>query len=292
MIETTIRPLRGSALAAHILRGGSLRAPATVPGEFAERTPGGPARPAPAPQAAHAAEPMGTEAFGGPAEREREIAGGGPLARCMAHMLDEIDYGMLLVDHDERVLYMNHAARRELDQDHPLQLHEHQLGTALAAEAQALQEALAAAQRGLRRLLPLGRGEHRVGISVVPLNDAGHPGGPTLLVLGKRQVCEQLSVQGYARAVSLTPAETRVLELLCGGVQPTAIASMQGVAVSTVRTQIGSIRSKTGATSIRELVRQVAVLPPLVGALRNSASALGALPGAWLPAMGRAALAA
>ena len=42
------------------------------------------------------------------------------------------------------------------------------------------------------------------------------------------------------------------------------------VAVSTVRTQIGSIRIKTGASSIRELVRQVAVLPPLVGALRDS----------------------
>jgi DNA-binding CsgD family transcriptional regulator len=42
------------------------------------------------------------------------------------------------------------------------------------------------------------------------------------------------------------------------------------VAVSTVRTQIGSIRAKAGAGSISELVRQVAVLPPLVGALRGS----------------------
>jgi hypothetical protein len=41
------------------------------------------------------------------------------------------------------------------------------------------------------------------------------------------------------------------------------------VALSTVRTQIGSIRTKTGAGSIRDLVRQVALLPPLVGALRG-----------------------
>jgi hypothetical protein len=34
-----------------------------------------------------------------------------------------------------------------------------------------------------------------------------------------------------------------------------------------VRSQIGSIRTKTGANGIRELVRQVAVLPPLVNAL-------------------------
>ena len=53
------------------------------------------------------------------------------------------------------------------------------------------------------------------------------------------------------------------------------VARQQGVAVSTVRTQIGSIRAKTGAGSISELVRQVAVLPPLVGALRAGV-ALGA----------------
>ena len=94
----------------------------------------------------------------------------------------------------------------------------------------------------------------------------------TLLVLGKRQVCEQLSVQSFARSVNLTPAETRVLEQLCRGVRPTTIARQHGVAVSTVRTQIGSIRAKTGAASISELVRQVAVLPPMVNALRGAAA--------------------
>lgn len=200
-----------------------------------------------------------------------------PLARCMAHMLDEIDYGMLLVDADAQVLYLNHAARRELDSDHPLQLAGNVLVAPNAGDATTLQDALAEAQRGKRRLMTLGSGEQFVGISVVPLSEPEARQGATLLVLGKRSVCEQLSVQGYARAVALTPAETRVLELLCGGVQPTVIASRQGVAVSTVRTQIGSIRAKTGANSIRELVRQVAVLPPLVGALRSSAAAFGAV---------------
>jgi DNA-binding CsgD family transcriptional regulator len=57
---------------------------------------------------------------------------------------------------------------------------------------------------------------------------------------------------------------------------PGEIASELGVAISTVRTQIGNLRLKTGAQSIRALVRQVAVLPPLMGALRSSASALPA----------------
>jgi len=189
----------------------------------------------------------------------------------LTRMLDEIDYGMLLVSADAQVSYLNHAAQVELDGDHPLQM----LGRTLRAhrpqDVAPLYDALAAAQRGLRKLITLGEGVHRVSVSVVPLPEtAGDHGAVTLLVLGKRQVCEQLSVQGFARSVSLTPAETRVLEMLCSGVRPTDIATRVGVRVSTVRTQIGSIRSKTGANSIRDLVRQVAVLPPLVGALRAS----------------------
>jgi DNA-binding CsgD family transcriptional regulator len=196
------------------------------------------------------------------------------LSACLTRMLDEIDYGMLLVGADAQVLYSNHAARHELDGEHPLQLICRTLRTLRPQDVLPLQDALAAAQRGLRRLVTLGTGPTRVSVSVVPLPEsaaerAQGQGPLTLLVLGKRQVCEQLSVHGFARSLHLTPAETRVLELLCAGVRPTAIARQQNVAVSTVRTQIGSIRAKTGAASISELVRQVAVLPPLVGALRG-----------------------
>ena len=39
--------------------------------------------------------------------------------------------------------------------------------------------------------------------------------------------------------------------------------------LATIRTQIGSIRAKTQSGSIRALVRQVAMLPPLVNALQG-----------------------
>ena len=233
---------------------------------------------------------------------ERRAATAGELGQCMTRMLDEIDYGMVLVSADAQVVYLNHAARLELDGDHPLQM----LGSALRAQrpqdVAPLHEALAAAQRGLRKLVTLGAGVHRVSISVVPLpgGDQGLRGADTgygahtahtplprhedlrpttLLVLGKRQVCEQLSVQGYARSMRLTPAETQVLELLCAGVRPTQIARQQNVAVSTVRTQLGAIRNKTGAAGISDLVRQVAVLPPLLTVLRGGVG-MGARNGA------------
>jgi DNA-binding CsgD family transcriptional regulator len=220
--------------------------------------------------------PQDAELVAMPLVPERRGAAQVPAA-WLTRMLDEVDYGMLLVAADARVVYLNHAARLELDGRHPLLLSERLLGAHKPPDALLLAEALAEAQRGLRRLLSLGSGLQQVCISVVPLQDfplatdGSAEAALTLLVLGKRQVCEQLSVQAYARSCQLTPAETRVLEGLCGGLRPGDIAADAGVAVSTVRTQIGSLRAKTGAGSIRELVHQVAVLPPLVGALRSAA---------------------
>lgn len=189
-----------------------------------------------------------------------------------ALMLDEIDYGMLLLADDSVVLHANHVARAELDAEHPLQLLGAELRVRRPEDLAPLREAVVAArERRLRRLLSLGQGEQRVSVAVVPLPAAAGDEVLTLLVFGKRRMCAALSAHWFAREHGLTSAESRVLAALCEGEPPMKIAVAQGVAISTVRSQIGAIRGKTGAISIRELVRQVAVLPPLVGALRGSA---------------------
>ena len=190
----------------------------------------------------------------------------------LAATLDEVDYGMLLLADTHHVVHANHAARLELDGDHPLQLLGRELRARCSQDVAALHTALQnAQQRGLRKLLTLGEGLRRVSVSVVPIGIEQAAGEATaLLMMGKRQVCESLSVQGFARGHRLTPAETRVLLALCQGVPPTDVAAELGVGIATVRTQIGSIRQKTGAESIRDLVRQVAVLPPLMGVLRRA----------------------
>ena len=205
-----------------------------------------------------------------------ERRGGMPsvVRRWLAAMLDEIDYGMLLLIDENRVVHANHAARAELDADHPLQLLGDELRLRHGQDVAPLCDALAAAsRRGLRKLLTLGEAPNRISVAVVPLPafDPQHQHA-TLLVFGKRQMCEELSVHWFAQAHGLTIAETQVLKALCTGAQPSGIAKSQGVAISTVRTQISSIRSKTGAASIRDLVRQVAVLPPLVSTLREASS--------------------
>ncbi len=191
--------------------------------------------------------------------------------RWLAAALDEIDYGILLLNDEGLALHVNQAARAELDAEHPLQLIGRELRARASRDVQPLHSALlGAVGRGLRKLLTLGEGAQQMSVSVVPLGGMGvDGGGVTLVILGKRQVGAELAVQGFARSHRLTPSETRVLVALCNGACPGDIAGEHGVALCTVRSQIGSIRLKTGAPSIRALVRQVAVLPPLMGILRT-----------------------
>jgi DNA-binding CsgD family transcriptional regulator len=210
--------------------------------------------------------------------RGPERRGGAALmARLMTQMLDEIDYGLLLLGDGHHVLHANHAARASLNAQHPLQLLGQELRARLAKDVAPLHMALHGARRGLRKLLTVGEGGQRAGIAVVPLPGGGGESGfgeqATLLVLGRREVAGGLSVQGFAREHRLSPSEALVLQALCEGCCPNEIAERHGVKIATVRTQIANIRAKTGAESIRDLVQQVAVLPPMVGTLRCQAEA-------------------
>jgi DNA-binding CsgD family transcriptional regulator len=199
--------------------------------------------------------------------------------------LDEIDYGVLLLN-GHQVLHANYVAREELDGAHPLQIVGHELRSRSPHDAASLAGVLSdAAEKGLRRMLALGQGAQRMCLAVIPLGGQRSAAwkGPTLMLFGRRRVCMNLSAHSFARAHGLTPAESAVLDALCAGEPPAAIACRQEVAISTVRTQISSIRSKTGATSIRHLLQQVATLPPLIGALRHTG-------GAGMPRPGEATL--
>jgi DNA-binding CsgD family transcriptional regulator len=211
----------------------------------------------------------------------RGVAAG--LQSRILQMLDEIDYGMILMSDDLQVLHVNKAAHRDLDEHHPLQLMGNQLGARLTADANALREALVGAtERGFRKILRLGEHAERTSVAFVPLVPLDHDDRhAVVLLMERRRVCPDLSVDWFARAHHLTLTESQVLKYLCTGMRPAEVAKRQGVALSTVRSQIGSIRTKTSADSIRELVHQVSVLPPLVSAFqaferpaRHGASAL------------------
>ena len=192
-------------------------------------------------------------------------------ARALARMLDVVDYGMLLVAEGGCVVFANQVARAEMDHEHPLQLLGHDLRARCPRDVVSLHTALAGAlHRGVQILLTLGGAPDKcIHAAVVPLADAGEPAAA--IVFGKRRVCEDLSSDAYARQHGLTLAEARVLRYLCAGDRPQDIAFGLGVKLSTVRTQIGSIRAKTGARDIGAIVQRVARLPPLPCVTRRAA---------------------
>ena len=192
---------------------------------------------------------------------------GSPLTRWLTQTLDHVGHGLMLLTTGSRVLHANRLARQALVESHPLVIDAGRLRARAPSDALRLAEALdAAMHRGVRQMLQLGQAAQHVTVAVLPVEGDG--GGAAVVSLQQPRRAQDLAVQCYARQVGFTAAETAVLEALLTGEPPAAIASAKGVALSTVRTQIGRLRQKTGAHSIRELLERMAALPPMMAVLQ------------------------
>ena len=201
----------------------------------------------------------------------------GPMAGVLVRMLDEIDYGLLLVTVTGALRFANQLALRALGGGSGLRLAGGTVFAPRDAEQTALRTALGDAGRGLRRLLTLDTAGAGASVAVLPLPvpdskfDAdGTAEALVMLVLGKQTANQTLTLDFFARSHKLTTAETGVLRALCAGQQPKQVALDAGVAISTIRTQIGSIRTKTQTASIRDLMNKVAALPPITPAMKTA----------------------
>lgn len=201
--------------------------------------------------------------------------GGGPGGRAglgQQHLLrvfDEIDYGMLIVDAQGHILHANHLARHELANGRVIMSYGNSLLGSSARFTSQIQQAMESSFRGQRRLLMLAEGDKELSLAFTPLSHPLEADAPSVLVLLSRQnTCDNLAVRMFARTLSLSPGEESVLLALCRGLQITEIAQQHGVAESTVRSQIKTLREKAGAPSIRRLLHRVNSLPPVVPALR------------------------
>ncbi len=204
---------------------------------------------------------------------ERRRAPGSALSRLLAAVLDEVDYGLVLLGADGVLIHANHAARSELSGRHPLELSTRRLRGRTAAIQRTLQAALQEAHGpGRRSLLQLGDESERSGVSIVALPAAlstAHAGHAVLITLQRRGFAEKLSVGAYARSHGLSSREEEVLGGLCDGLRPAAIAEKLGISLATVRSHVHHLKQKTGSASVVELLKTVAVLPPMVTGLKH-----------------------
>jgi DNA-binding CsgD family transcriptional regulator len=192
-------------------------------------------------------------------------------------VLDEIDYGLCVLRENGYLAHANQIALDAMRAGGTLMLHDDCVQARDPTQRGLLASAIKAAQNGRRGMLVMRHGIHECSLALTPLNkrgqaernndDTGH--AKCLLVMGKQHSYEQLSLTFFAQAHGLSPAEVVVLGKLCAGHSPKEIAIAVGVAVSTVRTQISSVRGKTRTDSIRDLARRIAALPPVTLVLKH-----------------------
>lgn len=196
-------------------------------------------------------------------------AQGGLEQALLLRVLDEVDYGVLVIDGQGRLRHANHLARHEMVSARLIMNHGNTLlGTTTDFTVQ-IQQALEHALRGQRRLVSLRSASRELSLAFIPLSHPLETDEPLVLVLLSRQsACENLAVRMFARSQNLSPSEESVLMGLCRGLSIPDIAAEHGVVQSTVRSQIKALREKTGCPSIRLMMQRVNSLPPVVPALR------------------------
>ena len=215
-------------------------------------------------------------AYRGP---ERRNGPGAGLAKLLAAVLDEVDYGLVLMAADGHVVHANHAARVELAGSKTLQLNAKRLVGRSTVDQRALDDALAGARDGgKRRMLAFAPADalsegKSCDLSIVPLPaalSAHHSGHAVLIALPRSRIAETLSVDAYARELGLSRREQQVLAGLCEGLRVKEIAAKLEIGDETVRSHVKRLKAKTGCAGIVDIVNQVSRLPPMVGALRQA----------------------
>lgn len=188
-----------------------------------------------------------------------------PEAEFAWRALEEIDYGLMLVSPTGVLQHANHLARHELGRARFVRTEGSMVVGHTTAQTQEITRAVRAAAQGRRQMLTLRHEGESLHVACVPLSQPIEDGvGSVLLMLARQAGTRNLNVTFFSRSHGLTPTEEAVLKALCDGLDVHEIALSHGVSEYTIRTQVRSLRDKTGINSMRLLVQQVAALPPVV----------------------------
>ena len=186
--------------------------------------------------------------------------------------------GLCVLDSTGRVIASNNEALRIYDAGHGLSLDTNSFLRCKDTTVQAnLVSAIAAAQihtnvtqaEALLAIRSTSTADPLL-IEVSPLHDTldelnyGLDG--VLVQLVDSSSREHCSVDAFAKAYELTPAEQGVTEFVLDGLSNREISEERGTALDTVKSQIAGVLRKANATSRVELVRSVLkVQPPIQG---------------------------
>jgi len=173
--------------------------------------------------------------------------------------LDAMATASILIDGFGRVGAVTPAADRALAKGHPLAIVDGALTGATPALARRIGAGIAAILSGrTSERVALGSGL-RLDLFVLPRREWTMGFAPRLVAVLVDAGAELAAgAEALAREFGLSPAETRIAQMLAHGMPRAAIAAERGVSAETLKSQIRSIFHKTGCTREAELVALMA----------------------------------
>ena len=182
-------------------------------------------------------------------------------------LFDAMSLGVLLVSPCAKVLHSNAASRDAMASSDLLSVQNGQLVAASPTDQRALLAALSSASKGIRSLLSLSAESNglllAVEASALQPAFGNDPVAQSAIALffQRPSICDASVFLLFARKFGLTPTEQQVLTFLCRSWLTPDIATELNVAVSTVRSHVRSMCTKTASKGSRDLINRIAMLP-------------------------------
>lgn len=180
--------------------------------------------------------------------------------------LDAVSFGVVIVDENLHILHANAASEAMLAEGSSLRVQQGALSLQHGPAESVLRDAVERAARDEATIGQKGIGVQMRGaggealvMHVLPLHSgATRPGlvarAVAAIFIAPAARPLHMPIDALALLYDLTPAETRVLELICDGAAPDQIAAQLGLARSTIRTHLNHIFDKTGCRRQAELI--------------------------------------
>jgi DNA-binding CsgD family transcriptional regulator len=177
-------------------------------------------------------------------------------------ILDRQGCGIVMFNHAAKPVCVNGAADIILSSDCGVSLHLGRLVGRNARDTNGLSRLVSEALQGKGGEIQVPCGDRSLlHVAAMPVTE-GHPlshlaSAPRVVVTLHRSTSDDSRMaDAFAATCHLTPAETRVLQLLLVHLNPKEIAASLEVSIRTVRTQLSSIYAKTGTRGQSDLVHR------------------------------------
>jgi DNA-binding CsgD family transcriptional regulator len=193
-------------------------------------------------------------------------------AATFVSTLDTLNLAILLVDEDTACIHANLAATTMLNAKYPFTLNGGRLILPQTAATEALREAVRNTATGSLTSMSRGAGipvslddEAPMVLHVMPLLRSEYyhyaeQRATAAIFASPATTPLQMPADALALFYGLTPAESRVFEMLVAGETQSEIALKLGLAISTIKTHLHRVFEKTGCTRQVDLVRLAASL--------------------------------